>query len=156
MRPIHRILVPTDFSEHVAHAFELAADVAQRYDAEVILLHSYNVPGLTLPEGVVIGTAQALASLDALVERTLVESRQSFERRGVKKVRTKAVIGSPAQEIVREARELDVDLIIMGSHGRTGLSHALLGSVAQQVVRKAHCPVLVARPETAAAHAVPA
>jgi nucleotide-binding universal stress UspA family protein len=139
MVPLRTILHPTDFSDGSRAAFELACSLAREHGARLSLLHvtvlpdlayrGYGLPGFPLEAREYL--ADVAAGLDQLrppggafpVERRLVE-------------------GDPATEIVRLAAEAGADLIVMGTHGRTGLRHALLGSVAEQVIRKAPCPVL--------------
>jgi nucleotide-binding universal stress UspA family protein len=79
-------------------------------------------------------------------EKHLEEWRGEAVRLAGPGVRTQKAIGEPAAEIVSFARSAGVDLVVVGTHGRTGLEHALMGSVAERVVRRAHCPVLTVRP----------
>jgi len=136
MLPIHTILHPTDFSEHARHAFQMACTLAQSYGARLIVMHVAVPPVAFYGEGLVepppaTFKAQLRAKLDDIkpanpsvrIVRSLVE-------------------GDPAIEILRMAKEVNCDLIMMGTHGRTGLGRFILGSVAEQVVRKAPCPVL--------------
>jgi nucleotide-binding universal stress UspA family protein len=145
MIKIERILVPTDFSDYSKEAIKYACELAQRFGAELHLFHvvqplrthvSYGPP---IPDAELFDPEQpARKELEALAEPGL-EHVSRVER----SVRT----GTPFLEIVRCAKDKDVDLIVMGTHGRTGLAHALIGSVAEKVVRKAPCPVLSVRPE---------
>lgn len=82
-------------------------------------------------------------------QRHLDEWRAAAEGLGAPRVETAKEAGEPAAEIVAFARERGVDLLVLGTHGRTGLEHALMGSIAERVVRKAHCPVLTVRPPPA-------
>jgi nucleotide-binding universal stress UspA family protein len=87
---------------------------------------------------------QAASQVDTLLESL----KKDAARLGVLRVTAAKSIGPPVAEIVRFAREGNYDLIVLGTHGRTGLKHALIGSVAERVVRHAHCPVLTIRPAT--------
>ena len=146
MKSVRRILVPIDFSKHSNQALAWAGDIAQRYDASITVLHVYQTLELLLPDGYVLQSATSVADLlrhvgeglDAAKDR-LVKSAPGIP------VATELRHGAAFVEIVRLAREGAYDLIVIGTHGRTGLQHALLGSVAEKVVRKAPCPVLVAR-----------
>jgi nucleotide-binding universal stress UspA family protein len=145
MRAIRKILVPVDFSEPSREALRFACDLARRYEAQVTLLHAYQLPGYAFPEGYLVAGPASVNDLLGLVDKALAEARREAEAEGVK-VETRAVMGVAFAEIVRAAREGGFDLVVMGTHGRTGLKHALLGSVAEKVVRKAPCPVLTVRP----------
>jgi len=146
---IERILCAVDFSEPSEEAARFAVDVACQFGAEVTLLHVYAVPGYAYPEGVMVAAPDVMTEVLAQIDRSLEIWKKEAEARGAPKVRTASVQGSAAGEIVRYAEEHGVDLIVVGTHGRGGLAHVLLGSVAEKVVRRAPCPVLTVR---AAAH----
>ena len=132
------ILVPTDFSETSQAAVRYAAEMALTLGARLFLMH---VPGRTgenfeanFPHGQFEAAARkGLSSF--LTTGQIDRLRPEYAVR----------IGTPAEEIVRYAELCDIDLIIMGTHGRTGIAHALMGSVAEQVLRVAPCPVLLVR-----------
>ena len=146
MAQIRKILVPIDFSPNAAEATSWAADLARRYDASIMLVHVYQPVSLVLPEGFVLKSAGAIAELMAALDEALAEAKSSLERTAPGlAVDSTLLQGAPFAEIVRHARENQFDLIVIGTHGRAGLRHALLGSVAEKVVRKAHCPVLTIR-----------
>jgi universal stress protein A len=142
MLSIRRILFPTDFSEPAEYAWPYALTFAQEFGAEVHLLHVV-APPPRLTEAYTVtfdpeATVQALmveasASLDGQVEAA--KSRGLIFRREVR-------VGVDYREIIDYTTKHDIDLIVMATHGRTGLAHVLLGSVAEKVVRKAACPVL--------------
>jgi len=141
MLPIHTILHPTDFSEHSRQAFELACALARDYGARLVLLH-VAVPLEVVGEGVLVPILldnqtelkEKLHGLAAPHGNLRVEHR--FER------------GDAATEILQVAQKVRADLIVMGTHGRTGLGRLLMGSVAEQVVRRAPCPVLTVKVAT--------
>jgi len=148
---LSRILAPTDFSRFSGFALEWAANLAEALRAGLILLHV--VPeeeGKIIEEVIAEGAAVNIPR--GVRESVLKERQKKFQeqfhivlpdylRKSIP-VEEILVIGVPFLEIVKTAKEKDVDLIVMGTHGRTGLSHALIGSVAEKVVHHAHCPVL--------------
>ena len=142
--------MPIDFSAHSDAAIAWAVDLARRYDASILLTHVYQPVSLALPDGYVLQTAMALSDLLAKIDEALDEAKQRIELMspGIA-VKTALRQGAPWAEIGALAREAPCDLIIMGTHGRTGLKHALLGSVTEKVVRTAPCPVLTVRTDDA-------
>lgn len=145
MQPFKRILVPVDFSPHADEAIATAADLSKRYDASVTLVHVYETVAYTLPEGYVLYTPQQLADIMTEFQKLLASARKKAEAAGALRVETTQLQGPVANEITGFARDKGFDLIVMGTHGRSGLKHALLGSVAERVLRKASCPVLAVR-----------
>jgi nucleotide-binding universal stress UspA family protein len=144
--PFRKILVPTDFSPHSAEALRVAIDLSKSFDAAVQILAVYQPPIVPLvPEGAIFPLPVDVAADVARVNTKLLELAKQAEQAGAKKVTTALRQGVPFAEIIAEAREGEFDLITMGTHGRTGLRHALLGSVAEKVVRKAPCAVLSVR-----------
>jgi nucleotide-binding universal stress UspA family protein len=144
MKPWKKILCPVDFSTTSRAAAHAATELAVSLDAELTLLHTYELPGFALPEGVVYASPSAARELLDEITRALGEWKQEAEERGAKQVKIETAIGPPAEQIVLEAGK-GYDVIVIGTHGRTGLSHLLMGSVAERVVRKAPCPVLTVR-----------
>jgi nucleotide-binding universal stress UspA family protein len=142
-----RICCPIDFSDASHAAMEVAADLARRNGASLVLLHAYPIPGYTFPDGSVVASPRMMQELADTAQKHLEEWRVEAEKLvGAPRVRTEKAIGEPAAEILSFAKSSDQDLLVLGTHGRTGLEHALMGSVAERVVRKAHCPVLTVRP----------
>jgi len=141
-----RILCPVDFSDASRSALQVASELARRFDGELTVFHAYPLPGYTLPEGTVLpatGMLQELAEqTDALLERWKADALKD----GAPRVTTDKAVGEPAVEIVAAAEEGKYDAIVVGTHGRTGLAHVLLGSVAERVVRRAPMPVVTVRP----------
>ncbi|QEH33781.1 Putative universal stress protein [Aquisphaera giovannonii] len=146
MIEIRRILVPTDFSEHSRHALEYACSLAERFEAELILLHvlSEIVPAGPEPLLMPVMPPEFYEESEARARESLAGSlRPEWGRpAGVKSA---VCWGSPVESIVEYAAEHAANLIVIATHGRTGLSHVLLGSVAERIVREACCPVLTIR-----------
>jgi nucleotide-binding universal stress UspA family protein len=142
-----RICCPVDFSDASRAALEVAADLARRFGAELVLLHAYPIPGYTFPDGSVVASPRMMQELAEQAQRHLEEWRADAERLvAAPRVSAERAVGEPAAEIVSFAQGRGVDLLVLGTHGRTGLEHALMGSIAERVVRRAHCPVLTVRP----------
>lgn len=143
--PIRKILLATDFSEGSRKAAEVAIELSRRLDAEVTLLHVYALPVYMFPDGtsIIPEAGQVAKVVDAVNDRLNAQARQ-LTGSGVR-VTTRAVEGNPSEEIVRVAREGDYGLVALGTHGRTGWKHLLMGSVAERVVRTCPVPALTVR-----------
>lgn len=146
---IRRILCPVDWSDASAGALQAAAALAKRFDASLTLLHVDVVPGSAIPEALLATPLELSRDLSAPGDRPLPSWRALAERLGAPRVEALRSVGTPAEEVVALARRDGHDLIVMGTHGRTGLGHLVLGSVAERVVRHAHCPVLTVGSEAA-------
>jgi nucleotide-binding universal stress UspA family protein len=146
MIDLHRILVPTDFSKHAQNALTYAAAFADKFGADLYLLHVVQDLAMFLPEPVT-GAPALVPPLNQLtgVVRTALDRLIAENHLAERSVHAEVCEGTPFYEIIRFAREKDIDLIVMATHGRSGLAHVLLGSVAEKVVRKAPCPVLTVR-----------
>jgi nucleotide-binding universal stress UspA family protein len=142
-----RILCPVDFSPPSRSAMAVAAALSARFGAELTLFHAYPLPGYTLPEGTILPSPRMLQDLAGQTDAVLEEWRGEAERLGASGARTAKSVGEPAVEIVEFATSGRFDLVVIGTRGRSGLRHALLGSVAERVVRRATCPVLTVHPE---------
>lgn len=137
------IVCPVDFSESSQHAVDLAAEVAQRDGATITLLHIIEIP--VAYSGEPIGQ-DFLRDLDKRSAGLLSDLASQLERKMGISMSVHARIGRPGADTLRVLdHDQTIDLVVMGSHGRTGIKRALLGSVAEKVVRNARCPVLVAR-----------
>ncbi len=145
MTPFTKILVPVDFSEHSKRALAVAADLARRYEASLGLVHVFQPVLYSVPESYMVYTQDQLPNLLAELEKLLEQAKHDVLAAGALQVTTAVLQGIPHVEVIRAAQEGKYDLIVMGTHGRTGMAHALLGSVAEKVVRKAPCPVLTVR-----------
>lgn len=136
MLSIRTILHPTDFSDRSQYALQVAAALARDHGARLHVLHVVPTPILAYGEGVVPAEPESvLREAREQLDRLVVPAPEPPAERRVKD-------GDPVAVILRVARELPADLIVMGTHGRTGLGRLLMGSVAEQVVRRAACPVL--------------
>jgi len=141
-----RICCAVDFSDASRAAMEAAVDLTRRMSAELVLLHAYPIPGFTFPDGSVVASTTMMQELAEGAERHLEAWRRDAEALGLPGVKAERAVGEPAREIVEYARANAVDLLVVGTHGRSALEHALLGSVAERVVRRAPCAVLTVRP----------
>lgn len=145
MQPFNRILVPVDFSTQSAQAVRTAADLARRYEASLTLVHVYDPIAYALPEGYVVFAPSQLDKMFAAFEKQLAAAKQNALEAGAPRVDTRLLQGFVTAEIVDFASRAEADLIVMGTHGRRGVSHVVLGSVAERVVRMAPCAVLTVK-----------
>jgi nucleotide-binding universal stress UspA family protein len=145
MSHIQRILVPVDFSQPSKKALEYAGAMATRFDAKLDVLHVWRPTEYTGDAMVVLTRSEPELTLATFL-RNHADKELSAFLEGVPHSARLLESGEPAQVIARVAGEGGYDLIIMGTHGRTGLPHLMLGSVAEKVVRLAPCPVLTYRP----------
>jgi nucleotide-binding universal stress UspA family protein len=144
MTPFHRILVPTDFGTHSERAVALALGMAKVFDASVVLLHALD---LAQKASALASTSGTIVPLDFgegparhALETALSDACGLWPR-------TEAILrrGVPSEEILRAAGDVGADLIVMGTHGRRGVFHALVGSVTEKIVRASLVPVLTVR-----------
>jgi nucleotide-binding universal stress UspA family protein len=140
------ICCPIDFSDASRAALEVAADLARRFGAVLTLVHAYPVPGYTFPDGSVVASSRMLQELADQAAKHVGEWKRQAEELGAPTVNGETLVGEPASEIVAYARDRAIDLLVVGTHGRTGIEHALMGSIAERVVRRARCPVLTVHP----------
>jgi nucleotide-binding universal stress UspA family protein len=142
MLPKH-ILVPTDLSEGAEQALDYACELARTLGAQIHLLNVISIPALGVPE-------LGLALTSTMIDQLVMDNQEAIDRLA----RTKCTAqvghvlvktGDARDTINQTASELGIDLIVMGTHGRRGISRALLGSVAETVVRSAPCAVLTVR-----------
>ncbi len=145
MARITRILVPTDFSATADAALEYACVLAERFGAHIQLLHVLDDPFVT--EGM---AAEAyISEAPGIREAMLREAQEKLAHRAIPRrgtgIHTEVLFGHGARTIAEYAEAHTADLIVMGTHGRTGVAHLLLGSIAEKLVRTAPCPVLTVR-----------
>jgi universal stress protein A len=147
MSRISRILVPTDFHAPSDAALDYARALAGEFGASIDLVHVFDDP---FTSGAFIGDGTVMMPVD-LQESLLNSAREQLEQRHAGHATTlpgsstELLMGAPAKRIVERAKETQADIIVMGTQGRSGLGHLLLGSVAERVVRTATCPVLTWR-----------
>lgn len=145
-----KILSATDFSEDSNLAISFAEELARRFSAEIILLHVDQPlpPVMVSPD---MGPVMDVGAMTRIAEDQRVLAQKELDkivnrmRDSGLKARSMLKVGSPFLEVIHAAQSEGSDLIVMGTHGRTGLAHVLMGSVAERVVQKAPCPVLTIR-----------
>jgi nucleotide-binding universal stress UspA family protein len=148
-----KIVSATDFSEDSTLAIGYAEELARRFSAEIILLHVDQAlaPVMVSPE---IGPVMDVGAMTRIAEEQRMMAQKELDkivnrmRESGLKARSLLKVGSPFSpflEVIHAAQTEGADLIVMGTHGRTGIAHVLMGSVAERVVQKAHCPVLTIR-----------
>jgi nucleotide-binding universal stress UspA family protein len=145
MKPFEKILTAIDFSENSDFAFEYALTLAKQFQAELTIMHVINEPvdlrGFYVPH---ISFEQLEKEIEEGAEKMMEKFCQS-SLAGFNNYKTAIVTGIPYEEIIRKADDIGSSLIVLGTHGRTGLDHIIFGSTAERVVRSASCPVLTIR-----------
>ena len=141
---IERILVPIDFSDQSERVVEWATHLAKEHGSRICLVHAYHLPvefqqleGAYLP-------ADFWANVRDEASKTLATTAETIRASGIE-VEEVVREGYPATVIEEEAERIEADLIVLGTHGLSGLKHLLLGSIAERVVQKAPCPVLTVK-----------
>ena len=139
---IRGIMVPVDFSSYSKQAVNYAAMIAKKFNVGIVLAHVIDSLSYSVTDTLkVIEHRRALETIAG----TLLDNLSKQLREKNLKVKTYLVSGAPYREILKKTQLEKVDLIVMGTHGRTGVAHLLLGSVAERVVRLSPCPVLTVR-----------
>jgi nucleotide-binding universal stress UspA family protein len=153
MLPARTILHPTDFSAHSEYAFRIACALAHDYEARLIVVHVLHAVPPARTDG---GGGQARSPWPDEHRSSLWEKleRLPLHYPGVR-IERRLVEGGIAEEILRMAEEYRCDLVVMGTHGRTGLDRMLMGSVAEEVLRRARCPVLAVKDPSTWRHREP-
>ncbi len=142
MIDIKAILYPTDFSKYSLHALDYALSFAKQYKAKLYIVHVLpNYPLVLGPEATFVNIPKLEAETSEFVQKELNKLQERCTAEGLES-ETMVMVGTPFVQIINAAREKKVHLIVIATHGRSGLSHVLFGSVAERVVRKAPCPVL--------------
>ena len=144
---LKKILCPTDFSANSNHALKYALTLAALSRAQLLLFHV--VEPISYPQSVelfepMIDEVELTMKLEAAFQKQLEDQVAALKDES-SKIKGRLVTGNTFVEIIQAAREENADMIIMGTHGRTGLAHVLIGSVAERVVREAPCPVLTVK-----------
>ena len=150
MKPFEKILTAVDFSENSDFAFEYALTLAKQFQAELTIMHVINEPvdlrGFYVPH---ISFEQLEKEIEEGAEKMMEKFCQT-RMVDYTNYKTTIITGIPYEEIIRKAEETGASLIVLGTHGRTGLDHIIFGSTAERVVRSASCPVLTIRMPVAA------
>lgn len=141
------ILAPTDFSEPSQQALDAAVDLAVAFGAELTVTHTFEVPWYVFAgEGSM--PVDCISALEEIAKRSLAGTLEHVQRR-VPAATAVLGAGVPWEQTVALAERIGADLIVMGTHGRSGIARVLVGSVAEKVVRQSHVPVLTIRPRPA-------
>lgn len=142
---VERILFPTDFSEGSYHALPYAVDLARHYNARLYIIHIiYDIARATESHIPHISMDELYKEMSAWAEKEM-ERCCIEEIRGLPNVEKKVLKGVPYDEIIKFATEEKIDMIVMGTYGRSGLERFIFGSTAERVVRRAPCPVMTVR-----------
>ena len=141
MPPIKKILAPIAFDQP-SHSLDYAVALAAQLGATVCVVHVYPIPVYSFPDGALITSPDLAAKLSAAAQKNLDAAVASRKERGVE-LSSLLLEGNPWEEIVAAAKKENADLVVMGTHARRGVTRALLGSVAEQVLRTSTVPVLV-------------
>ena len=144
-----RILVPTDFSERSYTAFQVALKHAQCMGSTLVLFHVIPREQIRFTREILVEGKTTIPGYteDELLERRKAKMRNEFSEhfpnydKATVRIETEVRVGNPVEEILKAIKELDIDAVVMGTHGRTGLDLVLIGSVAEKVVRHAKVPV---------------
>lgn len=138
-------LVPTDFGEPSQKALAYAVELAKKLEGEVIVLHTFDLPIVGFPDGAMVATPEMSTRISTAAQEGLAKTLAQFQNAGVN-MRSVLKQGDAWEAILETAKELGAGMIVMGTHGRTGIGRALLGSVAEKVVRTSTVPVLTIHP----------
>jgi nucleotide-binding universal stress UspA family protein len=145
MKPFEKILTAIDFSASSDFAFEYALTLAKQFQAELTVMHVINEPvdlrGFYVPH---ISFEQLEKEIEEGAEK-MMEKFCATKMGDFTRYTTLVVAGIPYEEVLRKAQETGASLIVLGTHGRTGIDHLIFGSTAERVVRSASCPVLTIR-----------
>jgi nucleotide-binding universal stress UspA family protein len=144
MDPPKTILVATDFSPAAEAALDTALGLAEKLGAKVHVLHAYQLPIVEFPDSFVVPTAEVNAGIITSARRELEDCLARSARRTGSHVPLAAVLeqADPREAVLNVAQSISADLVVMGTHGRSGISRALIGSVAEAVIRRASLPVV--------------
>jgi nucleotide-binding universal stress UspA family protein len=141
MISIKTILVPVDFTETSDKALDFAIDLATKLEASVTVMHAYEIPVIGFPDGALVATVDIATRIQEAAQKGLEASVEQRKDRGVP-IASVLRDGVAWEEIRAVAEETHADLIVIGTHGRRGIARALLGSVAENVIRTVKTPVL--------------
>jgi nucleotide-binding universal stress UspA family protein len=142
MLTLQCILVAVDFTETSDKAFDFALELAAKFDARVIAMHAFEIPVIGFPDGALVATADIASRIQEASRQGLDAAVNARQGRGGVKIEALLREGAAHEEIRAVAEEAHADLIVIGTHGRKGIARALLGSVAENVIRTVKTPVL--------------
>lgn len=148
MKAPNKILVPTDFSEPSNAALEYAVTLAEKLGAGVHVVHAFELPIVGFPDGTLTITAEMASRIIDAAQKALDDLVEKYSARGFQ-LTTSLEQADPRDGVLAAAKKAGADLIVMGTHGRRGISRALIGSVAEGVVRRSTVPVLTVHVESA-------
>lgn len=131
------LIVPTDFGEPAQAALDFAIDLAKTYDAKLTVLHVYGVPTVFYPDAVAWPLEELGRAAQASLDKAVAQVRERH-----KNTQGQVEVGDPRESILKFAKESGADMLVIGTHGRRGLAHLVLGSVAEWLVRMSPLPVL--------------
>ena len=147
MNKIKNILMPTDFSRMSLAAAEYALDLAEKYNAKVHVLHVLEkTPPILTIRSLDLSEEKIIKSIEKDARNSLKTVIEQISRPGGPEITSSIVKGIDHEEIVRFTKEHKIDLVVIATHGRTGIMYTLLGSVAEKVIKYSKCPVLVVTP----------
>jgi universal stress protein A len=142
---IHKILAPVDYSEHSHTALAFAVEIARRFDAKIDVVHVWDRPTY-VTDAVMVSHGQAQRPIGEMIRENAEHDMREFMAKAALPAellgRQSLVPGDPATALLKEIEREKYDLVVLGTHGRTGLLHLLLGSVAEKLVRHSTTPVL--------------
>lgn len=144
MNKYRRLLCPVDFSDVSKNAFQIAIDLAVLFKADLHVIHVFQMPASTIPEGIYDIPDDMEDKVKSHFSKKLDEFIKNHSTPEINII-TGSYAGFPHVEIIKYVNEANADMIVMGTHGRTGLSHVLLGSVTERVIRTSDIPVLTVR-----------
>ena len=142
MKNLTSIVVATDFSDIANHALDETLDLAHKLGAKITLVHSFEIPVYGFPDGLLVAPADVTTRIEIAAQRQLTEIIEARKDRGVP-ITPVLRMGTPWVEIDAVARQTGAGLVVAGTHGRRGVARALLGSVAERLLRTCSLPVLV-------------
>jgi nucleotide-binding universal stress UspA family protein len=137
------LVVPTDFGEPAQAALNFAIELAKTYEAKLTLLHVYGVPTVYYPDSVAWPLEELARAAQTSLDTAVAQVRERYNN-----THGHVEVGDPREAILKYAKESGADLLVIGTHGRTGLAHLVLGSVAEWLVRMAPLPVLTVSTRT--------
>ena len=145
MISIKKIMVPTDFSANAAHAYPYASELAKAFGAQLLVAYVSDLAAIPVGLGQFPVTWESLElDIKDFAEQQFKEVRKAFDKD--LPLETRQLEGTPFVELLQLAKEEAIDVIVVATHGHTGIQHLLLGSTAEKLVRKAPCPVLTVHP----------